>query len=254
MTYLTPRQEQRKLLSNLLGSSMYHLPAGFDPNKPNVSLTREDIDVRILESPSVCKPFLLGVCPYEVFDGTKENVGRCRRSHNLQHRLIYERAVELGIPMPRSNYELDALKELERFVGDCDERVRIAEQRLDYSESDKLILNELARNVEISEMKLAILKEEILHVEDMKKKLELSILVRQSWNEWEAVNSQYNVTLEKLNSVGQQQMQVCSVCGAYMSKVDTDRRLVDHFTGKIHQSYVLLREKLKELREKHEED
>ena len=32
---------------------------------------------------------------------------------------------------------------------------------------------------------------------------------------------------------GHQKLQVCDVCGAYLSRLDNDRRLADHFYGKV---------------------
>jgi hypothetical protein len=33
---------------------------------------------------------------------------------------------------------------------------------------------------------------------------------------------------------GHQKLQVCDTCGAYLSRLDNDRRLADHFYGKMH--------------------
>merc|ERR1712093_117241 len=40
---------------------------------------------------------------------------------------------------------------------------------------------------------------------------------------------------------GHQKLQVCDVCGAYLSRLDNDRRLADHFYGKMHLGYVQMR-------------
>ena len=34
-------------------------------------------------------------------------------------------------------------------------------------------------------------------------------------------------------SGAQSKLQVCDVCGAYLSRLDNDRRLADHFAGKV---------------------
>lgn len=41
---------------------------------------------------------------------------------------------------------------------------------------------------------------------------------------------------------GHQKLQVCDVCGAYLSRLDNDRRLADHFFGKMHLGYAKMRE------------
>eukprot|EP00270_Netrium_digitus_P014751 TRINITY_DN5084_c0_g1_i1.p1 TRINITY_DN5084_c0_g1~~TRINITY_DN5084_c0_g1_i1.p1 ORF type:complete len:474 (+),score=122.60 TRINITY_DN5084_c0_g1_i1:148-1569(+) len=46
-----------------------------------------------------------------------------------------------------------------------------------------------------------------------------------------------------------QKLRVCDICGAFLSIYDSDRRLADHFGGKLHIGYVFIREKLRQLKE-----
>ncbi|KAL5566699.1 hypothetical protein UlMin_029863 [Ulmus minor] len=46
-----------------------------------------------------------------------------------------------------------------------------------------------------------------------------------------------------------QKLRVCDICGAFLSVYDSDRRLADHFGGKLHLGYMQIREKLEELQE-----
>lgn len=46
---------------------------------------------------------------------------------------------------------------------------------------------------------------------------------------------------------GHQKLQVCDVCGAYLSRLDNDRRLADHFFGKMHMGYSDMRKTYKKL-------
>lgn len=256
---LTPRSEQRKLVENLLGKgSLNRLPRDFNPRAPSQSnglLKGDSIDISMLDSPRVCKSFIVGKCPYDMLDNTKENMGKCPKWHIEKHKLIYETAKENGVKMPRHNYELDYMHDLQHFVDDCDKRVRIAEERLDYSEADKQLLNDLARNVENLEKTIKITLEEINIVQEeecnISKAIELNKELRKYIIEKEAVSERYSATLERLNTIGQQKLQVCEVCGAYMSKVDNDRRLADHFLGKIHLAYAGMRRTLDGLRERY---
>ena len=50
------------------------------------------------------------------------------------------------------------------------------------------------------------------------------------------------------SSYQQQKLRVCEVCSAYLGIHDNDRRLADHFGGKLHVGFLILREKLDELR------
>ncbi|KAI7691158.1 Putative RNA-binding protein Luc7-like 1, partial [Sarcoptes scabiei] len=50
------------------------------------------------------------------------------------------------------------------------------------------------------------------------------------------------------SSYQQQKLRVCEVCSAYLGIQDNDRRLADHFGGKLHLGFIAIREKLEELR------
>jgi RNA-binding protein Luc7-like 2 len=50
------------------------------------------------------------------------------------------------------------------------------------------------------------------------------------------------------SSYQQQKLRVCEVCSAYLGIHDNDRRLADHFGGKLHLGFITIREKLEELR------
>merc|ERR1712083_242618 len=49
------------------------------------------------------------------------------------------------------------------------------------------------------------------------------------------------------SSYQQQKLRVCEVCSAYLGIHDNDRRLADHFGGKLHLGFIQIREKLSEL-------
>ena len=44
-----------------------------------------------------------------------------------------------------------------------------------------------------------------------------------------------------------QKLRVCDICGAFLSVYDSDRRLADHFGGKLHLGYMYIRDELAKL-------
>lgn len=52
------------------------------------------------------------------------------------------------------------------------------------------------------------------------------------------------------SSFQQQKLRVCEVCSAYLGLHDNDRRLADHFGGKLHLGFIQIREKLEQLKVK----
>merc|ERR1712020_639916 len=49
------------------------------------------------------------------------------------------------------------------------------------------------------------------------------------------------------SSYQQQKLRVCEVCSAYLGIHDNDRRLADHFGGKLHLGFIKIRDKLEAL-------
>ena len=49
----------------------------------------------------------------------------------------------------------------------------------------------------------------------------------------------------------QEKLRVCETCSAFLSMYDSNRRLADHFGGKLHIGYLQIRDRLKELKEKY---
>lgn len=58
-----------------------------------------------------------------------------------------------------------------------------------------------------------------------------------------AVETDYRSTMPA-SSYQQQKLRVCEICCAYLGIHDNDRRLADHFGGKLHLGFVEIREKL----------
>ena len=54
----------------------------------------------------------------------------------------------------------------------------------------------------------------------------------------EKLSQQARRITENVGQTSQQKLQVCDGCGAYLSRLDNDRRLADHFVGKIHMGYL----------------
>ena len=261
--YSDPKEEHRALVLSLLGkSSQDPLPADFHKQRERQrKLTKSgqvDVDVSLLESPRVCKSFLVGKCPYEMLGNTKENMGKCHKIHIEKYKLIYESAIENGIKMPRHNYEIDYVNDLKYFLQDCDARIRLAQERLDYTPANKIMLMDLMKKVEESVRRIELTEEELQIVQNEQQDILKSIKINETLREYilqrDKAEKQYSVTLERLNSVGQQKMQICEVCGAYMLKDDSDRRLVDHFMGRIHLAYAEIRTTLTELEKKLDRD
>lgn len=62
-----------------------------------------------------------------------------------------------------------------------------------------------------------------------------------------ALESEYkNATSPFANQ--QQKLRICDICSAHLGINDNDKRLVDHFGGKLHLGFIEIREKLEDLK------
>ncbi|XP_057475347.1 uncharacterized protein LOC130763450 isoform X1 [Actinidia eriantha] len=281
----------------------------------------------------VCRLFLVGLCPHELFQLTKMDMGPCPKVHSLQLRQEYEEAKSKGL----DNYDRDLEDVIDRLIVECDRKITRALKRLEDEDAKAAIaisVSEVTQAPEVLELSKQI-KEKLKEVDqydfegktDMKiRTLEIveelrtqradeqSILLLDAFNKDRAslpqplpnppplaplpvvapdarTQDMINEKLKKAEELGEQGMvdeaqkaleeaealkklaprqepvldsskytaadvritdqklRVCDICGAFLSVYDSDRRLADHFGGKLHLGYMQIREKLAELQE-----
>lgn len=118
---------QRKLLDALMGSNR-NGAIGTTSKR----FTDED----------VCRFFLVGLCPHELFTNTKMDLGDCPKLHSTTLQADYEEELKQG----RDYGFLDeVIATLRRYVDDCDRKVEKARKRLE--ESNPKADNEIAAEI-----------------------------------------------------------------------------------------------------------
>ncbi|GMF52165.1 unnamed protein product [[Candida] boidinii] len=245
--------KQRELLEQLMGKEFLdNLPRDYYSQNKYKSLNTLT-DPTVLDSPRICKSFLVGKCPYDIFSGTKEDIGKCPKLHLEKHKILYEACKKRNIRMPNLDYELDYMWDLEAHLRDCNLKIDSAQKRLEYTEEEKAGLTDVTRNLDDMDVRIGLMMQEIdilIENDDMEKSIVESKKLADLCSEREVLSRTYADMLDNLNQSHQQKLQVCDICGAYLSRLDNDRRLADHFVGKIHLGYVEMRNALKELEEK----
>lgn len=232
-------EEQRKFLERLMGKDALISSAS----------RRKDIDIK---SHKVCKSFLVGVCPHDLFNGTKQNLGKCLFLHLEKHKLEYEhRTKTLGESFP--SFELDHYKTLHKYIYDLEKKIEVAQKRLEHKPEEKEKIASLTKKLEILDTKIGLKTQEIdsllMHDEFLKllyESIELNELYKKRNSMFELVRNM----AENLCQTSQQKLQVCEGCGAYLSRLDSDRRLADHLIGKLHLGYVQMKQAYDELKQK----
>ncbi|KAM7502988.1 hypothetical protein LguiB_001892 [Lonicera macranthoides] len=281
----------------------------------------------------VCRLFLVGLCPHELFQLTKMDMGPCPKVHSLQLRKEYEEAKLKGV----ESYDRELEDVIDRLIVECDRKIARALKRLTDEDAKAAIaisVSEVTTTPEVIELSKQI-KEKLKEADqydlegktDMKiRALEMveefrttradkqSMLLLDAFNKDRAslpqplpnppplaplpvvapdarTQEMINEKLKKAEDLGEQGMvdeaqkaleeaealkklaprqepvldsakytaadvritdqklRVCDICGAFLSVYDSDRRLADHFGGKLHLGYMQIREKLADLKD-----
>ncbi|XP_056379743.1 putative RNA-binding protein Luc7-like 2 isoform X3 [Hyla sarda] len=175
------------------------------------------------------------------------DLGECLKVHDLALRADYE----IASKQQDFFFELDAMDHLQSFISDCDKRTNIAKKRL--ADTQEEISAEVAAKAETvhelnEEIGKLLAKAEQLgadgNVEESQKIMDEVERTRIAKREAEEI---YRSSMPA-SSFQQQKLRVCEVCSAYLGLHDNDRRLADHFGGKLHLGFIEIRDKLDELK------
>ncbi|KAB8270972.1 hypothetical protein BDV30DRAFT_214226 [Aspergillus minisclerotigenes] len=231
--------EQRKLLEQLMGADQL-MGTGAPSRNAQLSIT----------DPKVCRSYLVGTCPHDLFTNTKQDLGPCPKVHSEGLKTEYETAS--AAEKAKWGFDFDYMRDMQKYIDDCDRRIDSAQRRLEKTPDEIRQTNNLLK--QISDYTKTI----------NGGLLEISVLgetgsVAQAYNELHKIRTakhQKETCERELKNLqdtsgpsGHQKLQVCDVCGAYLSRLDNDRRLADHFFGKMHMGYSDMRKTFKKLSE-----
>ncbi|KKA28495.1 hypothetical protein TD95_003227 [Thielaviopsis punctulata] len=216
--------EQRKLLEQLMGAS---------------SSRSAQLNIR---DPKVCRSYIVGNCPHDLFTNTKQDLGPCTRVHSENLKADYE-----ALP-PREKqslgFEYDYMRDLQKYIDSCNVRIDQAQRRLEKTADEIRQTNNLLKsiaglsnNIHNGHMEVEILGE----LGDVHRAIDELYRVRQYAQAKADREKDLRDLSETSGPSGHQKLQVCDVCGAYLSRLDNDRRLADHFYGKMHLGYAQMR-------------
>jgi len=232
----------RALLDELMGKDRNLLPN----EKPKSKLHFTD--------PDVCKFFLCGFCPSELFTNTKSDLGPCYKNHDVSVREEFKRSPD----KEKYNYENDFLHHLERLVNDLDRRIKKGLERLEHqNEMPNYPLTEEAREKvdNLTERILSLLKnmEDLAENGKIDESQAIMHQVDQLKLEKDALIRSGTLAAMPTSSSAEKRMRVCETCGAFLVIGDTEKRTISHLEGKQHQGYLKIRTTLEELKKKRED-
>ena len=195
-----------------------------------------------LTDPKVCRSFLAGTCPHDLFTNTKQDLGPCPRVHADSLKTEYESLPDAQRRELR--FEYDYLRDLSKYIDDCNRRIDAAQRRLEKTPDEIRQTNVLLKSIaDLGQTVAAGLAEvEVLgDMGEVARAYEEFFRVRQALQAKAERERELKALSDTSGPSGHQKLQVCDVCGAYLSRLDNDRRLADHFYGKMHLGYAQMR-------------
>uniref|UniRef100_K3W7R4 Uncharacterized protein n=1 Tax=Globisporangium ultimum (strain ATCC 200006 / CBS 805.95 / DAOM BR144) TaxID=431595 RepID=K3W7R4_GLOUD len=278
---------QRALLDELMGRNR-------DGDKP-------EEDISDFRHSRVCKRFLCGLCPHDLFQNTKMDLGECEQLHLPKMRIQYEKE-KMEHPTKDFGYEQELERDLVKFISEVEKKIQRAQRRLEEQdgakapslmdfENCKEVLEITAEIQEVmqkaeeagNEGEVDLSMELMNQVEELKQKkatAQANAMLNAFKSEAAAAtagdagntavngaaandadgdattndNDNTEKTLAEVlpgnplaSTNVNQKLRVCDVCGAFLSIFDSDRRLADHFGGKLHLGYLQIRKKIEEI-------
>lgn len=91
--------------------------------------------------PRICRSFLVGHCPHDLFQNTKFEQGPCRNQHNERLRQDYLETAD----REKYGYEWEYQAVLKSYVGDCDKRIESSQRRLETTYEEMVRQRQLVR-------------------------------------------------------------------------------------------------------------
>ncbi|CAB4257088.1 similar to Saccharomyces cerevisiae YDL087C LUC7 Essential protein associated with the U1 snRNP complex [Maudiozyma barnettii] len=230
----TPAAEQRKLIEQLMGKDIQSRFGG------RSRYYQQNLGIR---DRRVCKSYLVGDCPYDLFQGTKQSLGTCPQLHLSKYKLQYDRDIANGKRYPE--FEREYYLVLAKFVHDCNDQIEVALKNLEHTSEERERIKTVTKELDDIDTQIGLMMQEIESLtthNEVSKAIMQSVKLEEMQERRQVIAKNVKNITENVGQSAQQKLQVCEVCGAYLSRLDTDRRLADHFLGKIHLGYVRMRE------------
>lgn len=203
-----------------------------------------------ITDPKVCRSYLVGTCPHDLFTNTKNDLGLCPKVHNESLKSEYDDAT--SEQKAKWAFEWDYMRDMGQHVDACNRKIEQLQRRLDKTPEEMRQTAALVKGISDLSATIAAGLAEISTLAEMGQ-------INQAVSEHYKLRATQQAKADKereLRSLaetsgpsGHQKLQVCDVCGAYLSRLDNDRRLADHFYGKMHLGYATMRKTYGELRE-----
>ena len=226
----------RKALDNLMGKDR------------NLPIKEQILKKKHFNDPDVCKFFLIGFCPHELFTYVKSSsIGECHYRHDQQFKISFES--DANREYYQIKYEEDLISFLESITSELDIKIKRCLERIEMPPPEQILNKDAQIELENLDKEITEKIKEAEHLGETGMIEESEKLMK----EIEQIKIQRNLltnTKEHVAIYKDRQMKVCEICGALQSAIDNEKRIQTHKEGKIHSAYLKIRQYLDLLRKK----
>ncbi|KAJ5826114.1 U1 snRNP-associated protein [Penicillium riverlandense] len=96
-----------------------------------------------ITDPKVCRSYLVGTCPHDLFTNTKQDLGPCPKVHSEGLKTEYETASPAE--KAKWGFDFDYMRDMQKYIDDCDRRIETAQRRLEKTPDEIRQTNDLVR-------------------------------------------------------------------------------------------------------------
>jgi len=92
-----------------------------------------------ITDPKVCRSYLAGTCPHDLFTNTKQDLGPCPKVHSEPLKSEYEASTEKS----KYGFEYDHMRDMQKYIDECNRRIDAAQRRLEKTPDEIRQTNDL---------------------------------------------------------------------------------------------------------------
>jgi len=96
-----------------------------------------------ITDPKVCRSYIVGTCPHDLFTNTKQDLGPCPKVHSEGLKTEYDTASSSD--KAKWGFEFDYMRDMQKYIDDCDRRIDTAQRRLEKTPDEIRQTNDLVR-------------------------------------------------------------------------------------------------------------
>ncbi len=96
-----------------------------------------------ITDPKICRSYLVGTCPHDLFTNTKQDLGPCPKVHSEPLKTEYETTPDAKT---KWGFEYDYMRDMQKYIDECNRRIDAAQRRLEKTPDEIRQTNNLVRS------------------------------------------------------------------------------------------------------------